>query len=201
MISPLRSLFLLFVHHFSSSFIISPLRLSFLLFVHHFSSSFIMSPLRSTFFLFVHHFSSSFIISPLRSSFLLFVHHFSSSFITSPLRSSFLFFVHHFSSVFIMSPFRLAFLLFVHHFPSSFSFFSLTHVYHTGPDANPLRLGDHAEESAYVRSTCSCVPPRSSRPRMSRDDTTATNDARHDPTSKQPDTTDAETRKVPEFFT
>ena len=65
--------FFLFVHHFSSSFIISPLRSSFLLFVHHFSSSFMISPLRSSFLLFVHHFSSSFIISPLRSSFLLFV--------------------------------------------------------------------------------------------------------------------------------
>ena len=60
-IFPLRSSFLLFVHHFSSFF------------VHHFSFSFIISPLRTSFFLFVHHFSSSFIISPLRTSFLLFV--------------------------------------------------------------------------------------------------------------------------------
>ena len=214
MISPLRSSFLLFVHHFSSSFSISPLRSLFLLFVHDFSSSFIISPLRSSFLLLLHHFSSSFIIPPLRSSFLLFVHHVSSSFNMSPLRTSFLLFIHHFSSSFIISLLRSSFLLCVHYVSFSFSIsplrtsfslfvhlFSLTHVYHTGPDANPLRLGDHAEESAYVRSTCSCVPPRSSRPRTSRDDTTATNDARHDPTSKQPNTTDAETRKVPDFFT
>ena len=69
------------VHHFSSSFIISPLRSSFLLFIRHFSSSntssFIIYPLRSSFLLFVHPFSFSFIIfppltiSPLRSSLLL----------------------------------------------------------------------------------------------------------------------------------
>ena len=93
-ISPLRSSFLLFIHHFSSFF------------VHHFSASFIISPLRTSFFLFVHHFSSSFIISPLRTSFRLFVHHFSSSFIISPLRSSFLLFLQHFSSSFIISPLR-----------------------------------------------------------------------------------------------
>ena len=121
---PFPLTFFLFVHHFSSSFIISPLssfivspfHSSFLLFVHHFSSSFIISPLRSSFLLFAHHhFSSSFIISPLRSSFLLFVHHFSSAFIISPLPSSFLLFVHHFSSSFMI-------LLFVHHVSSSYIF-------------------------------------------------------------------------------
>ena len=144
----------------------------------------IQPPIRLSFLLFVHHFSSSFIISPLRTSFLLFIHHFSSSFIISLLRSSFLLCVHYVSFSFSISLLRTSFSLFVH-------LFSLTHVYHTGPDANPLRLGDHAEESAYVRSICS--------PRTSRDDTTATNDARHDPTSKQPDTTEAEARKVPVF--
>ena len=58
----------LFVHDFSSSFIISPLRSSFLLFVHHCSSSFIMSPLRTSFFLFVHSFFFAFINFPFRSS-------------------------------------------------------------------------------------------------------------------------------------
>ena len=144
--SPLRSSFLFFVHHFSSSFIISPLRTSFFLFVRHFSSSFIVSPLRSSFLFCVHHFSSSFIISSLRSSFLLFVHHCSSSFIMSPLRTSFVLFVHLFSlrsSIFLFgqvppvtsvglltSPFArqsnltplfpLTAFLFVHDFSSSF---------------------------------------------------------------------------------
>ena len=137
--------FFLFVHYFSSSFIISPLRSSFLLFVHHFSSAFIISPLPSSFLLFLHHFSSSFIIAPLRSSCLLFVHHLSSSFIFAlihfPLRSSAAGHVGRalddFSfctsikfdtavSVYIF-PLRSIFLLFVHDFSSRSLFLLFVH--------------------------------------------------------------------------
>ena len=130
-------IFPLFVHLFSSLFIISSLRSSFSVFQsaagHRFSSSFIISPFRSSFPVVIHHFCSSLIIFPLRSSFsssftifslrsIIFPlrSSFPISFILSPLRSTCLLLVHRFSSSFIISTLYSSFLLFAHHVSSSF---------------------------------------------------------------------------------
>ena len=102
---PLRSSFFLFVHCFSSSFMI------FHYFIHHLSYSFLLFPLRSSLSLSVHHF-------PLRSSFFLLIE-------APPVTSARFWMSFPISrKLNLPPPFPLAFFAFLHHF-SLFITFSL----------------------------------------------------------------------------